>query len=136
VGGWVSQFLTIKCLKIPGVIPQAYSPLNHGQLGSGRNTHLEPLRPNYPGKTGAQIAYKWVAQHGVGVCMSADDSDHRVTEEFTEDMGLFDFTLTDDDMTSLDHVGGSDNPASCYRNAGHGGASSSLRGNEPDPAGR
>lgn len=49
-------------------------------------------------------------------------------------MGIFDFTLTDADMASLDSapaVGRAANPASCYRNADHGGASSSVHGNEP-----
>lgn len=37
--------------------------------------------------------------------MSADDSDHRVTQEFQEDMDMFDWAISDADMSTLDAVG-------------------------------
>ena len=36
------------------------------------------IAASHPGKTGAQVSYKWVVQHDVALCLSADDSDHRV----------------------------------------------------------
>lgn len=100
-----------------GIIPQAYSPLAHGSLASSAD--IDAVKPHYRGKSTAQIAYKWVLQHDVSVCMSADDSDHRVTQEFQEDMDMFDWTISDADMSTLDAVGPArprfpDTPASCY----------------------
>ena len=37
--------------------------------------------------------------------MSADDSSHRVTEEFQENMDMFDWTISDADMSTLDAIG-------------------------------
>jgi hypothetical protein len=42
---------------------------------------------------------------GVRAGLSADDSDHRVTQEFQEDMNMFDWTISDEDMTALDAIG-------------------------------
>ena len=42
---------------------------------------------------------------GARAGMSADDSDHRVTQEFQEDMDMFDWTISDEDMTILDAIG-------------------------------
>lgn len=66
---------------------------------------IDEVKPHYRGKSTAQLAYKWVIQHGVSICMSADDSDHRVTAEFQEDMDMFDWTISDRDMSTLDAIG-------------------------------
>ena len=42
---------------------------------------------------------------GVRAGLSADDSDHRVTQEFQEDMDMFDWTISDSDMATLDAIG-------------------------------
>eukprot|EP01043_Picozoa_sp_COSAG02_P088238 COSAG02_NODE_25388_length_660_cov_0.918004_2_plen_146_part_01 len=42
---------------------------------------------------------------GVRAGLSADDSDHRVTQEFQEDMDMFAWTISDSDMTTLDAIG-------------------------------
>ena len=39
---------------------------------------MSGIAASHPGKTGAQVSYKWVVQHDVALCLSADDSDHRV----------------------------------------------------------
>ena len=122
------------------------------------------IAASHPGKTGAQVSYKWVVQHDVALCLSADDSDHRVEayvpchqlaptprqqqqsppgcicpdyrlsgarltalvvpslhREFTEDMDLFDWTLSDGEMSRLDASSGrQDYPAACYASSGRG----------------
>ena len=127
---------------------------------------MSGIAASHPGKTGAQVSYKWVVQHDVALCLSADDSDHRVEacvpchqpaptprqqqqnppppplhlprlrvsgarltalvvpslhREFTEDMDLFDWTLSDGEMSRLDASSGrQDYPAACYASSGRG----------------
>merc|ERR1712146_395471 len=48
-------------------------------------------------KTGAQVALKWIAQHGVPLATKADKVEYQ-----QQDIDLFDFTLSDADMAQLD----------------------------------
>lgn len=97
------------------VVPQAYSPLGHGHRTLTSGPLTTGIATKY-GKSAAQVAYKWVAQHGVSVCMSSTSRAH-----FIDDIDLFSWTLADEDMAALDAAhspGGS--PASCYRSNGRG----------------
>jgi 2,5-diketo-D-gluconate reductase A len=77
-----------------GVVTEAYSP-----LGTGR--HLRDRRvadiAARAGRTPAQVLIRWCLQHGLPVIPK---SAHR--ERIAENAGVFDFTLTDADMTALD----------------------------------
>ncbi|MGH3251460.1 MAG: aldo/keto reductase [Trebonia sp.] len=78
----------------PGIILEAYSP-----LGTGR--HLtNPVVTKVAaraGRTPAQVLLRWCLQHGVPVIPK---STHR--DRIAENAQLFDFTLSDQDMTALD----------------------------------
>jgi 2,5-diketo-D-gluconate reductase A len=77
-----------------GVVTEAYSP-----LGTGR--HLRDRRvadiATRVGRTPAQVLIRWCLQHGVPVIPK---SAHQ--ERIAENAGVFDFTLPDADMASLD----------------------------------
>jgi diketogulonate reductase-like aldo/keto reductase len=81
------------CRKL-GIILEAYSP-----LGTGR--HLaNPVVTKVAaraGRTPAQVLLRWCLQHGVPVIPK---STHR--DRIAENAQIFDFTLSDQDMTALD----------------------------------
>ena len=49
------------------------------------------------GGEGGGNALKWIAQHGVPLAVKADQVQYQ-----QQDIDLFDFTLSDDDMAALD----------------------------------
>jgi 2,5-diketo-D-gluconate reductase A len=76
------------------IVPEAYSP-----LGTGRhlNNPLVSEIAARAGRTQAQVLLRWCLQHGVPVIPK---STHR--ERIEENSQIFDFTLSDQDMTALD----------------------------------
>ena len=86
-----------------GITAEAYSPLGTGRhLGNKRVTEIAARA----GRTPAQVLLRWCLQRGVPVIPK---STHR--ERIAENAQLFDFTLSDEDMTALDaldHTGGTD----------------------------
>ena len=77
-----------------GVAIEAYSP-----LGTGR--HLDDPRvravADHVGRTPAQVLIRWCVQRDLVVLPK---STHR--ERLEENAGVFDFTLSDEDMAALD----------------------------------
>lgn len=77
-----------------GIVPEAYSPLGTGRhLRSKRVTEIA----SRAGRTPAQVLLRWCLQHGVPVIPK---STHR--ERIAENAQVFDFTLSEEDMTALD----------------------------------
>jgi diketogulonate reductase-like aldo/keto reductase len=76
---------------------EAYSPLGTGRHLSNRTVAEIGERL---GRTPAQVLLRWCLQHEVPV---VGKSTHR--ERIAENAGIFDFTLTADDMTALDAIG-------------------------------
>jgi diketogulonate reductase-like aldo/keto reductase len=78
------------------IVPEAYSPLGTGRhLGNRRVTEIAARA----GRTPAQVLLRWCLQHGVPVIPK---STHR--ERIAENAQIFDFTLSDDDMATLDSL--------------------------------
>ena len=77
-----------------GVTLEAYSPLGTGRhLGNKRVSEIASRL----GRTPAQVLLRWCLQHGVPVIPK---STHR--ERIAENAQVFDFTLSDEDMATLD----------------------------------
>ncbi len=77
-----------------GIIIQAYSPLTHGErLDDG---DLVEIAETYH-KTPSQILIRWNVQHRTVPIVKASSLEH-----FQEDIDVFDFKISDDDMQALD----------------------------------
>jgi len=86
-----------------GVALEAYSPLGHGSHLSSETAARIGKRL---GRPPAQVLLRWCTQHGVPFIAK---STHR--ERLAENAGVFDFTLSDQDMAELDgldRTGGTD----------------------------
>ena len=106
------------------VIPQAYSPLGHGHRTLTAGPLTTGIARRYPGTSAAQVAYKWLQQKGVSICMSSTSRAH-----FIEDIDMFSWTLSDPDMALLDAAtapGG--DPAACYSRMHRGLRDMALNG--------
>jgi 2,5-diketo-D-gluconate reductase A len=77
-----------------GIVPEAYSPLGTGRhLGNKRVGAIAERT----GRTPAQVLLRWCLQRGVPIIPK---STHR--ERIEENAQVFDFTLSDEDMATLD----------------------------------
>lgn len=83
------------CLQ-QGIRPEAWSPIMKGRLN--RISKLVEIGEKY-GKTPAQITLRWELQHGIVVIPKTV---HK--ERMAENADLFDFTLSDEDMNSIDQL--------------------------------
>ena len=78
------------------IVAEAYSPLGTGRhLSNKRVTEIA----RRVGRTQAQVLLRWCLQHGVPIIPK---STHR--ERIEENAQVFDFTLSDDDMATLDSL--------------------------------
>jgi len=81
------------------VLLTAYSPLAKGKVA--KDGTLTELGERY-GKTGAQVALRWLVQQpNVVAIPKAGGEDH-----LRENLDVFDFALTDDEMTTVAELGG------------------------------
>jgi len=76
-----------------GIFVQSYSPLNSGSLIYDQD--CQTIGKSH-GKNAAQIALKWILQTNGTVATESTSLEH-----LQEDMDLFDFALTDDELTTL-----------------------------------
>jgi diketogulonate reductase-like aldo/keto reductase len=77
-----------------GIVLEAYSPLGTGKhLSNKRVTEIA----GRVGRTPAQVLLRWCLQHGAPIIPK---STHR--ERIEENAQVFDFTLSDEDMATLD----------------------------------
>lgn len=77
---------------------EAWSPLAEGRHGIFRNKVLMDIGEQYA-KTAAQIALKFLVQKGIIIIPKTTH-----TERMKENIALFDFTLTDDDMREIERL--------------------------------
>ena len=85
----------LEYLKPYDVALEAWSPLAEGKHGILKNATLVSIGEQY-GKTSAQIALKFLIQNGIIIIPKTT---HK--ERMKENIDLFDFTLSDDDLQSI-----------------------------------
>lgn len=73
----------------------SWYPLGHGDTSLLNENVFSELGKKY-GKTSAQIILKWHTQMGFAVIPGS-----KKTEHIKDNLNIFDFTLTDDDMTEI-----------------------------------
>jgi 2,5-diketo-D-gluconate reductase A len=77
-----------------GIVVQSYSPLDGGRLISDADC---ASIGSAHGKSAAQVAFKWILQHNGTVATQSTNLQH-----LQEDVDVFDFMLSDDEMALLD----------------------------------
>ena len=80
-----------------GVIVQAWSPLGRALKGRAK-TACDEIGQKY-GKTGAQVALKWIEATGCTFTTQTKSRSH-----FEEDLNLFDFSLTKQEIATLAEI--------------------------------
>ena len=85
----------IENMKTLGVQAEAWGPLAEGRHGIFTHPVLTEIGQKY-GKTAAQVALRWNAQRGVVIIPK---STHK--ERMEENFNIWDFTLSDEDMTAI-----------------------------------
>ena len=80
-----------------GVVVQAWSPLGRALRGRAKTT-CEEIGQRY-GKTGAQVALKWIEATGCSFTTQTKSRAH-----FEEDLDLFDFSLTKQEVATLAEI--------------------------------
>ena len=88
----------LEYLKPYNVELEAWSPLAEGRHGIFKNPSLTAVGERH-GKTAAQIALKFLVQNGIIIIPKTT---HK--ERMMENIDLFDFTLSDDDMEEVRHL--------------------------------
>lgn len=87
-----------------GILPQAYSPLASGSLP--KDSTLARIGQAYS-KSAAQVALKWLVDHGVPLATKSDSATN-----LAQDIDMFSWELTANDMSTLDKkTGSSDRPS-------------------------
>lgn len=75
------------------ILVQAWSPLSRALPRYGNE--LDAIGKKY-GKSAAQVGLRWIVQSGAAFCTQSKNRSH-----FEEDLNVFDFTLSDDEMTKI-----------------------------------
>ncbi|UJF33386.1 aldo/keto reductase [Paenibacillus hexagrammi] len=91
----LNQQELLQYCKREGIQLEAWSPIMKGNLDFPQITELAAKH----GKTPAQIVLRWDLQHGV---VTIPKSVHQA--RIQENAGIFDFTLSDEDMAKLDQM--------------------------------
>lgn len=82
------------------ILVQAWSPLG-GSLGTRFDSKIKAtcaqIGQRYGNKSYAQVALRWIVQKGASFTTQSKNIDH-----FKEDLNIFDFELSDQDMAILD----------------------------------
>ena len=76
-----------------GILVQSWSPLSRVLPRYG--TQLAEIGKRY-GKTAAQVGLRWIVQNGAAFSTQSKSKKH-----FEEDLDVFDFTLSDDEMAKI-----------------------------------
>lgn len=92
---YFSDKKTLDMLSPYGVKLMAWYPLGHGDKALLEEPIFTELSAKY-GKTTAQIILRWHVQNGTSVIPGSTNPDH-----IKENIDLFDFTLTDDEMERI-----------------------------------
>lgn len=75
------------------ILVQSWSPLSRVLARYGQT--LDVIGKNY-GKSAAQVGLRWIVQSGAAFCTQTKSKSH-----FEEDLNVFDFTLSDDEMAVI-----------------------------------
>lgn len=81
-----------------GVIVQAWSPLGGGRIPGQARAACKEIGAKY-GKSGAQVALRWITQTGATFTTQTRSEGH-----FIEDLDIFDFQLTDEEVRKLNRL--------------------------------
>ncbi len=81
-----------------GLFLTAYSPLAQGKAAT--NSALESIGREY-GKSAAQVALRWILQQELAMAIPKTSSPERLREN----MEIFDFELSEEDMARIDELG-------------------------------
>jgi 2,5-diketo-D-gluconate reductase A len=90
---WLTQDKVLEYDKLHSMLTQAWSPLARGKILE--ESMLAELAKTH-GKSVAQIVLRWHIQRGVAVIPKSNSM-----ERITENMNVFDFALTDQEMNSI-----------------------------------
>ena len=93
---WLQQPSLRRYCEAHGIVVEAWAPLMKGRVAE------EPALVEIAarrGKSPAQVAIRWLLQHGV---VTIPKSVHR--DRIAENASVFDFALTDADMAAIDAV--------------------------------
>lgn len=82
-----------------GVLVQAWSPLQRALRGRNKAICAE-IGSKY-GKTAAQVALRWIEQTGVTYTTAGTRKKDGAAARFAENIGIFDFKLTAEEMATL-----------------------------------
>jgi len=93
------------------ILVQGWSPLQSGLLV--HDAQLQKIGRKY-GKSSAQVALKWIVQHKASFTTSAN-----TRAEFDEDLDLFNWALTANEMAILDQRACKLDPDLCVSSSGH-----------------
>jgi hypothetical protein len=93
-----NQRKMMEYLKPYDVALEAWSPLAEGRHGIVKNKTLVTIGEKY-GKTAAQVALRFLVQNGVIIIPKTTH-----IERMQENIDLFDFTLSDDDMKAIQRL--------------------------------
>ena len=85
----------LETMKYYNVVPEAWAPLGGGRYKPFDNEMLKSIAAAH-GKTVGQVILRWNVQRGVIVIPK---STHK--ERIEENMGIWDFTLTDEEMAQV-----------------------------------
>ena len=88
----------LRIMKELGVQPQAWAPLCEGLKNIFSNKILEKTGMKY-GKTAAQTALRWNIDRGVSVVTRSS-----VPEHMQEDQDIWDFSLTEAELSAIDQL--------------------------------
>mmetsp|Transcript_121694 Transcript_121694/g.378815 ORF Transcript_121694/g.378815 Transcript_121694/m.378815 type:complete len:187 (-) Transcript_121694:257-817(-) len=88
---------TLKFCLEHNITYQAYTPLGDGTIFTD-NTVLQIAQAH--GKSAAQIALRWILQRGATITTQSQSESHQL-----ENMDLFGFTLSDQEMRQLNALG-------------------------------
>jgi len=80
--------------KKQGIVVQAWAPLGRGRIA--QDPILAKMGEKY-GKTAAQVAMRWIIQHGCIPLPGSKNAKHQY-----ENIHVFDFTLSDEEMEEID----------------------------------
>ena len=92
---WFAQEKALETMKKYNVIPQAWASLAEGKHGIFTDEDLVAIGKKYD-KSSAQVALRWNIQRGVAVTTKSTTE-----ERIKENLDLFDFELTDEEMATI-----------------------------------
>ncbi len=93
---YANRVETIELCRKHNIMPEAYSPLTRGM--KLKDPMLVRMASRYK-KNPAHLLIKWGIQHGFVVIPKSS-----VTSRVAENLQVFDFTISDDDMQTLNHL--------------------------------